>query len=238
MLNYNSKNMYCISFVLLLLICVFLFVTADMANIIDYNKNSINSSTGRFYIINKESLNNSSIKFMFMNLKSTYLELMQIGDIYETNSDNINITQTNDFDNEDNNTELNYKQNLENNKWRIIIPKINVDAPIKSGTSQEILSNSVGHFKESKYWNGNVALAGHNRGYNCNYFEKLKYLDKGDKIFYSTENGIREYKVVLNKIIKQTDWSYIENTEDNRITLITCVENMYEYRRCVQAVEI
>ena len=44
--------------------------------------------------------------------------------------------------------------------------------------------------------------------------------------------------MVVNEIIHQTDWRYIENTEDNRITLITCVENMYEYRRCIQAVEI
>ncbi len=42
----------------------------------------------------------------------------------------------------------------------------------------------------------------------------------------------------MNKIIKQTNWEYIENTKDNRITLITCVENMYEYRRCIQAIEI
>ena len=63
-------------------------------------------------------------------------------------------------------------------------------------------------------------------------------IETGDKIIYYTEKGKKEYKVVVNEIIYQTDWSYIENTEDNRITLITCVENMYEYRRCVQAVEI
>ena len=63
-------------------------------------------------------------------------------------------------------------------------------------------------------------------------------MEEGDKIIYYTNKGKREYKVVLNKIIKQTDWSYVQDTEDNRITLITCVENMYEYRRCVQAVEI
>ena len=66
----------------------------------------------------------------------------------------------------------------------------------------------------------------------------MKKLEKGDKIIYSTKYGIKEYKVILNKIIKQTDWSYIKNTKDNRITLITCVENMYEYRRCIQAIEI
>ena len=31
---------------------------------------------------------------------------------------------------------------------------------------------------------------------------------------------------------------YLENTEENRITLITCVENQKEYRRCIQAEEI
>ena len=83
-----------------------------------------------------------------------------------------------------------------------------------------------------------MALAGHNRGIECNFFQNIKYLKVGDKIIYTTKKGKREYKVIMNKIIKQTNWEYIENTKDNRITLITCVENMYEYRRCIQAVEI
>ena len=116
--------------------------------------------------------------------------------------------------------------------------KINLDAPIKSGTSQTILAQAVGHFDESAKWTGNVALAGHNRGYNCNFFQNIKKLKEGDEIIYCTEKGERKYKVTINKIIKQTDWSYIKNTKDNRITLITCVENMYEYRRCIQAMEI
>ena len=70
------------------------------------------------------------------------------------------------------------------------------------------------------------------------FFENIKELKPGDKIIYYTDKGKREYKVVLNKIIQQTDWTYIEDTSDNRVTLITCVENMNEYRRCVQAVEI
>ena len=43
---------------------------------------------------------------------------------------------------------------------------------------------------------------------------------------------------IYNKIIKETEWIYIKNTKDNRITLITCEENKREYRRCIQAVEI
>ena len=36
----------------------------------------------------------------------------------------------------------------------------------------------------------------------------------------------------------ETDLSKIEETKENRITLITCVENMPEYRLCIQAEEI
>ena len=38
--------------------------------------------------------------------------------------------------------------------------------------------------------------------------------------------------------IEDTDWSKLSKTEDNRITLITCVRNVPTKRYCVQAVEI
>ncbi len=123
-------------------------------------------------------------------------------------------------------------------EWRVKIPTINVDAKICEGVTNEVIAKTVGHFEESSKWDGNVALAAHNRGYNCNFFENIKKLTKGDIIIYSTQNGIRKYKVETNKIIEETDWSYIQNTEDNRITLITCEENKREYRRCIQAIEI
>ncbi len=126
----------------------------------------------------------------------------------------------------------------EKNEWRIKIPIIDVDAPITEGTTQDILAESVGHFEESNIWNGNVALAGHNRGYQCNFFQNIKKLKEGDIIIYQTAKGERKYKVILNKVIKETNWSYIENTEDNRITLITCEENKREYRRCIQGIEM
>ena len=124
------------------------------------------------------------------------------------------------------------------NEWRIKIPAINVDAEICEGVTNNVIAKPVGHFCESSKWNGNVALAAHNRGYNCNFFQNIKKLSKGDIVIYSTQNGIRRYKVEINKIIDETDWSYVHNTEDNRITLITCEENKKEYRRCIQAIEI
>jgi len=81
-------------------------------------------------------------------------------------------------------------------------------------------------------------LAAHNRGYQCNFFQEIKTLKKGDEIIYTTTNGKKVYRVQTNKIIKETDWSYLKETDNNRITLITCEENRREYRRCVQAVEV
>lgn len=124
------------------------------------------------------------------------------------------------------------------NTWRIQIPKIGLNAHIQEGATTDILLSAVGHFKGTATWNGNVCLAGHNRGYLCNFFQKIKNLAIGDEIIYSTAQGKRIYKVQTNQVILETDWSYIEKTTDNRITLITCEANRGEYRRCVQAVQI
>ena len=40
------------------------------------------------------------------------------------------------------------------------------------------------------------------------------------------------------KIISNTDWSYLQSTADNRITLTTCLADHPESRVVVQAVEV
>ena len=122
--------------------------------------------------------------------------------------------------------------------WRIVIPSIGLDAPISEGTSTDVMNKYVGHFENTDLWNGNVALAAHNRGYPVNYFSKIKELKKNDTIQYFYKEKVRNYKVEIVTVIKDTDWTYLSSTQDNRITLITCVENEPEYRRCIQAVEI
>lgn len=124
------------------------------------------------------------------------------------------------------------------NNWRIKIEKIHLDAPIIEGTENEILRRAVGHFQNTSTWNGNVVLAAHNRGYKYNYFQEIKKLELGDIITYQTVYGEKQYKVVSNKVIQETDWSCLENTNENKITLITCEENKREYRRCIQANQI
>lgn len=127
---------------------------------------------------------------------------------------------------------------FKSNNWRIFISKINLDAPILEGTSQEVLRRGVGHFTSTSKWDGNVVLAAHNRGYKYNFFQEIDRLEIGDIIEYQTEQGKKSYKVSWKEKIKETDLSCLENTKENKITLITCIENMPEYRLCVQAEEI
>lgn len=120
--------------------------------------------------------------------------------------------------------------------WQIEIEKIELKAEISEGTTEEKLSKYVGHFEETQKENGNIGLAAHNRG-EVNYFQELKKLQEGDEIKYQYNKYQNTYEVIRNIIIKDTDWEYLEETEENQLTLITCVENEPELRRCVQAVE-
>lgn len=110
-------------------------------------------------------------------------------------------------------------------------------ADIKEGTTKEVMDQFIGHFEESKKWVGNVCLAAHNRGYEKNYFSEIKQLKEGDEVIYYYEENSKVYVVEKNDIIQATDLSCLENTEENTITLITCVENEPNYRRCVKAIE-
>ena len=142
----------------------------------------------------------------------------------------VQVTSTNEIKEE--------KTQEEKDTWYLEIPKINLKANIKEGTTKETMEDYIGHFEETKKDNGNVGFAAHNRGYKNNYFERLKELKEGDSIFYNYEGEIKEYLVTKHVIIKDTDWTYLEDTEENTITLITCVENQPEYRRCIQGEEV
>ena len=146
-----------------------------------------------------------------------------------------------DFNHNIMNQEFNTENKIENEekteRWEIEIPKISLKATIAEGTTKETLNQYVGHFEQTQKEEGNIGLAAHNRGYEVNYFQNLKLLQKGDEIKYIHNQFEKIYEVEKCKIIKDTEWEYLEDTEDNRLTLITCVENQPEYRRCIQAVE-
>ena len=156
---------------------------------------------------------------------------------FEVQNSQINSNENKENIENENAEDIILEQSKEESSWYLEIPSINLKADIKEGTTKEILDDFIGHFEETKKDIGNVGLAAHNRGYKNNYFENLKKLKEGDLIYYQFEENKREYIVTKHTIIKDTDWSYLEDTEENTLPLITCVENEPEYRRCIQATQ-
>lgn len=208
MLNYTKRYVNIVSFSISIIIYIFFTISSSSINSIDFKPPYISNIFKRNWIL------------------------------VELNSNNINQETEENIKNQNNQTIKDTKENKKKEtNWKIIIPKISLEAEISEGTSKEIMNKYVGHFEETSKNSGNVGLAAHNRGYEVNYFSQIKALREGDEIIYKYYDFEKTYIVVENKIIKDTDWSYLEETEENRITLITCVENEPEYRRCIQGIE-
>ncbi|MCI8526419.1 MAG: sortase, partial [Oscillospiraceae bacterium] len=96
------------------------------------------------------------------------------------------------------------------------------------------LAKGVGHFTGTSIWDGNTALAGHNRGVNT-YFGQIHTLRSGDTIRLTTKLGTRTYSVTSVSKIRDTDTSVLAATAEDCITLVTCVRDQPAYRWCVRA---
>lgn len=114
------------------------------------------------------------------------------------------------------------------------IPAIGLSVKVYEGTDSAALKNGAGHFESTSIWDGNVAIAGHNRGVN-NHFGKIHTLDIGDTIEWTTKLGSRTYEVFSVAKVSVNDLSVLNSSSDNIITLITCVMNQPDYRWCIQA---
>ncbi|MEY8261155.1 sortase [Oscillospiraceae bacterium 50-60] len=66
------------------------------------------------------------------------------------------------------------------------IPSIGVNVKVYEAESLESLAKGAGHFKSTSCWDGNVGIAGHNRGV-TNHFGKIHTLKAGDQITYTTQ---------------------------------------------------
>lgn len=120
---------------------------------------------------------------------------------------------------------------------KLTIPIINVEAPIKQGTSEEVLKEAVGHFSDSGYWDGNICLASHNRGTYAHYFQNIDKLKSGDEIYYENSIGKKTYVVSNIFEISENDLYVLDDDGYNCLTMITCIKNKPNSRLCIKAVE-
>lgn len=224
MITYTKRNVFIITFLLTMLIfCILNFFLGNTILKLQNPYSNFNNNTSKIY---------SDV---------IPIELVELKEIVKIGSNNLSKGEKKSRSNilkEKNFIQKDIEKRYSYIKWRIKIPKLNLDVHISEGTTQGVLLLSVGHFEQTNKWDGNVALAAHNRGYNCNFFQDIYTLKKGDKIIYKLDNKQRTYIVDVNKVIKETDWKYIQDTKDNRITLITCEKDKREYRRCIQAIQL
>lgn len=144
-------------------------------------------------------------------------------------------------------TDSNYQNVTYNNEediWQedvlgiLSIDKIGLVATVKEGSNNTILKDYIGHIEETDTYDGNIGLAAHNRGNKYSYFARINELEEGDIITYKTKFHTRQYKVDNIQVIFETDWKLLESTEENKITMITCIANKRNQRLCVQATEV
>ncbi|MBV8205968.1 MAG: class D sortase [Acidobacteria bacterium] len=108
---------------------------------------------------------------------------------------------------------------------RIAVPKINLDAIVVEGTSRKDLMKGPGHIRSSAYpgESGNVVISAHRD----TFFRHIYELSKGDQIQLQRGGATYTYEVTGKKITDPNDLSVLQQTEEPRLTLITCYPTYY-----------
>ncbi len=139
-----------------------------------------------------------------------------------------------------NHTPIEQAQMADGSLGVLTIEKIGLSVNVYEGPDQmEDMSKGAAHFPHTSAWDGNVGISAHNINFDGTdgFFKNLYRLEEGDKIAYRCELGERAYTVETVKAIDATNWSPLGHSDENRLTLITCISGKPEQRLCVQAVE-
>ena len=117
------------------------------------------------------------------------------------------------------------------------IPSLGISMKVWEGETSASMKKGLGHYSSTSAWDGNIGVCGHNRGSKY-VIGSIKDLQQGDTITYTTKLGTRTYQVATVETIDNNDWSYLQATMDNRLTITTCLADHPESRICIQAVEV
>jgi sortase A len=118
----------------------------------------------------------------------------------------------------------------------IVIPKISLDAPLYSGTSEEVLQKGIGHMEGTSLPVGgnytHAVLTGHRGLPTATLFTNLDKVQIGDKFYINNIGGTLAYKVDQIKIVEPTDFSELAIVPGHDyVTLLTCTPYMINSHR-------
>ncbi len=103
---------------------------------------------------------------------------------------------------------------------RISIPSISLSSVVVDNISVEALAFGPGHLSNSATIGegGNIVIAGHRDS----YFRSLKDIKLGDLIQLESKYNIQYYEVKETVPTHASDIYWVENTDYNCLTLVTC----------------
>lgn len=123
---------------------------------------------------------------------------------------------------------------------RIVIPSIEVDAPVVPGDDWEALKKGVGHHLASAQpgERGNMVLSAHNDIFG-EIFRYLNQVEQGDEIIIYDGAGRKyNYRVAVKRIVEPTAVDVLEQPNEPVATLITCHPYLVDTDRLVVVAEL
>lgn len=102
---------------------------------------------------------------------------------------------------------------------RIEIPRLGVNAVVRTGSDARTLRLAVGHIPGTAApGQGNTGLAAHRD----TFFRRLGSIERGDEIRVVTPEGTFRYTVEETMVVEPTDVWVLDPTDDPALTLVTC----------------
>ena len=122
---------------------------------------------------------------------------------------------------------------------RIVIPRIDVDAPVVDGDGWEDLKKGVGHHPGSAVAGepDNMILSAHNDIYG-EIFRDLSKLEPGDEVLIYTDSGAYRYIANRVEIVEPTRIEFIEPTDYPVLTLVTCHPYLLDTHRVIVVADL
>lgn len=120
------------------------------------------------------------------------------------------------------------------------IPRLALEVPVYANASELNLDRGAGVIDGMAYPHelGHIGIAGHRDG----YFRAVKDVEIGDRIELDTLDGRKSFTVEHLRIIETSELSYLAETDDQRLTIVTCYPFYFAgsapQRFLVQAVSI
>jgi sortase A len=104
---------------------------------------------------------------------------------------------------------------------RLTVPSRRVDLYVLADASGRTLAFGPGHLSGSAMpgEGGNVLISAHRD----THFAFLEHVAAGEEVCIETPNGrVHRYRVVATEVVQKSDLRMVLNSDDERLTLVTC----------------